>query len=94
MKDCDYGDQGDNQTQDQVVQRSMPHALRRKLLEKGDTLTPHVLLNTAASYEAVQAQLESMMSKTATVNQIWDSCESKHHCKGKRKSGENKTYML
>ena len=96
VKDCDYGDQGDNQTQDQVVQRSMPHELRWKLLKKGDTLTLHVLLKTAASYEAVQAQLEStcMMSKTANVNQIRDSRESKHHCKGKKKSGENKTYML
>ena len=28
VKDCDYGDQGDNQTQDQVVQRSTPHELR------------------------------------------------------------------
>ena len=63
MKDCDYGDQGDDQTQDQVVQQSMPHELRWKLLEKGDTLTL-----PAASYEAVQAQLESMMSKTANVN--------------------------
>ena len=96
VKDCDYGDQGDNQTQDQVVQRSTPYELRWKLLKKGDTLTLHVLLKTAASYEAVQAQLEStcMMSKTVNVNQIRDSRESKHHCKGKRKSGENKTYML
>ena len=94
VKDCDYGDQGDNQTQDQVVQGSMPHELRWKLLKKGDTLTLHVLLKTAASYEAMQAQLESMMGKTANVNQIWDSCESKHHHKGKKKSGENKTYVI
>ena len=93
MKDCDYGDQGNNQTQDQVVQRSASHELRCKLLEKGDTLTLHVLLKTAESYEAMQAQLESTMSKTANVNQIRDSCERKHHCKGKKKSGENKTYM-
>lgn len=94
VKDCDYGDQGDNQTQDQVVQRSTPHELRWKLLKKGDTLTLHVLLKTAASYEAMQAQLESMMGKTANVNQIWDSCESKHHRKGKKKSGENKTSVI
>ena len=94
MKDCDYGDQGNNQTQDQVVQWSMSHELRRKLLEKGNTLTLHVLPKTAATYEAVQAQLESMMSKTTNVNQIRDSRESKHHCKAKKKSGEKKTYML
>ena len=74
------------------IQQGMPHELRWKLLEKGDTL--HVLLKTAASYEAVQAQLESMMSKTTNVNQIRDSRESKHHRKGKKKSGKNKTYML
>ena len=93
MKDCDYGDQGNNQTQDQIVQRSTSHELRCKLLEKGDTLTLHVLLKTAESYEAMQAQLESTMSKTANVNQTRDSRERKHHCKGKKKSGENKTYM-
>ena len=83
VKDCDYGAQADNQIRDQVVQRCTSHELRRKLLEKGDTLTPNVLLKTAASYEAVQAQLESM--------KIRDSCESKHHHKGKKMSGENKT---
>ena len=68
----------------------MSHKLRRKLLEKGDTLTLDVL-KTAASYKAVQAQLESMKSKTANVNQICDSRENKHHQKGKKMSGENKT---
>ena len=33
-KDCDYGDQSDDQIRDQVVQRSLE--LRRKLLEKGE----------------------------------------------------------
>ena len=41
VKDCDYGDQGDNQTQDKVVQWStcMPYELRWTLSEKVDTLT-------------------------------------------------------
>ena len=42
-------------------------------------------------YEAVQAQLESMKSKTTNVNQILDSRENKRHHKGKKTSGENKT---
>ena len=75
VKDCDYGDQADNQIQDQVVQRCTSHDLRRKLLEKGDNLTLEILLKTAASFEAVQAQLESMKSRGVTVNQVRDSSE-------------------
>ena len=62
----------------------MSHELRQKLLEKGDTLTLDVLLKMAASYEAVQAQLDSMKSKTANVIQIHDSGESKYHHKGRK----------
>ena len=39
VKDCDYGDQAENQIRDQVVQRCKSHALRKKLLEKGEKLT-------------------------------------------------------
>ena len=93
VKDCDYGDQADNQIRDQVVQRCTSHDLRRKLLEKGDTLTLEVLLKTAASFEGVQAQLESMKSRGVTVDQVRDSSENKHYHKGKKTSGEpgNKT---
>ena len=62
----------------------MSHELRQKLLEKGDTLTLDVLLKMAASYEAVQGQLDSMKSKTANVIQIQDSGESKYHHKGRK----------
>ena len=58
------------------------------MLEKGDTLTLEVLLKTAASFEAVQAQLENMKSKGTTVNQVRDSSANKHHHKGKKTSGE------
>ena len=87
MKDCDYGDQADNQIRDQVVQRCTSHDLKWELLEKGDTLTLEVLLKTAASFEAVQAQLESTKSKGITVNQVCDSSANKHHHKGKKTSG-------
>ena len=60
VKDCDYGDQSDNQIRDQVFQRCKSHALKRKLLEKGENLTLALLLTTAATYEAVQSQLASM----------------------------------
>ena len=62
----------------------MAHELRQKLLEKGDTLTLDVLLKMTASYEAVQAQLDSMKSKTANVIQIHDSGESKYHHKERK----------
>ena len=63
------------------------------MLEKGDTLTLEILLKTAASFEAVQAQLESMKSRGVTVNQVHDSSENRHYHKGKKTSGEpgNKT---
>ena len=93
MKDCNInGDQADNQIQDQVtggIPQCTSHELRQKLLEKGDNLTLDVL-KTATSFEDVQAQLESMKSKTANVNQIRDSQKSKHRHKGKKTSGENK----
>ena len=60
VKDFDYGDQSDNQIRDQVVQRCKSHALRRKLLEKGENLTLALILTTAATYEVVQSQLVSM----------------------------------
>ena len=83
VKDCDYGDQSDNQIRDQVVQRCKSHALRRKLLEKGENLTLAFLLKTAATYETVQSQLASMESGQHTVNLIRDSRREKER-KGTR----------
>ena len=85
VKDCDYGDQSDNQIRDQVVQRS--HALRRKLLEKGENLTLALLLTTAATYEAVQPQLASMDGGQHTVNLIRDSRREAQQRKGKEPLG-------
>ena len=53
--------------------------------------TLDVLLKRQASYEHVQAQLESMKGTTANVNQIRVSYERKRHHKGTNTSGENKT---
>ena len=46
VKDCDYGEQAQNQIPDQVVQRCKSHELRKKLLEKGAKLTLELLLST------------------------------------------------
>jgi len=55
VKDCDYGEQAENQIRDQVVQRCKSHELRKKLLEKGEKLTLELLLSTAANHERVQS---------------------------------------
>ena len=90
VKDCDYGDQSDNQIRDQVVQRCKSHALRRKLLEKGENLTLALLLKTAATYEAVQSQLASMEGGQHTVNFIRDSRREAQQRKGKEPGKESK----
>ena len=75
VKDCDYGDQAENQIRDQVVQRCKSHELRKKLLEKGEKLTLE-LLSTAANHEGVQSQLENMEGKN-DVNSVRDKQEDK-----------------
>ena len=57
---------------DQVLQRCKSHALRQKLLEKGENLTLALLLKTAATYEAVQSQLARMEGGQYRVNLMWD----------------------
>ena len=76
VKDCDYGDQADNQIRDQVVQRCKSHELRKKLMEKGVNLTLELLLSTAANHERVQSQLENMEGKKDT-NFVRDKQEDK-----------------
>ena len=79
VKDCDYGEQAENQIRDQVVQRCKSHELRKKLLGKGEKLTLELLLSTAENHERVQAQLESMEGGK-DVNFVRD----KQQDKGKR----------
>lgn len=74
VKDCDYGDQADNQIRDQVLQRCRSHELRKKLLEKGEHLTLELLLSTAANHERVRSQLENMEGKK-DVNFVRDKQE-------------------
>ena len=76
VKDCDYGDQADNQIRDQVVQRCKSHELRKKLQERGENLTLELLLSTSANHERVQSQLENMEGKKDT-NFVRDKQEDK-----------------
>jgi len=76
VKDCDYGEQAENQIRDQVVQRCKSHELRKKLLEKGKKLTLELLLSTAANHERVQSQLENMEGRK-DVNLVRDKQEDK-----------------
>ena len=76
VKDCDFGDQAENQIRDQVVQRCKSHELRKKLLEKDKKLTLELLLSTAANHNRVQSQLENMQGKK-NVNSVLDKQEDK-----------------
>ena len=75
VKDCDYGEQAENQILDQVVQRCKSHELRKKLQEKGEKLTLELLLSTAANHELVQSQLENMEGRK-DVNLVCNKQES------------------
>ena len=77
VKDCDYGEQAENQIRDQVVQRCKSHELRRQLLDKGEKLTLELLLSTAANHERVQSQLESMESGKNGVNAVREKQQDK-----------------
>ena len=63
VKDCDYGDQSNKQIRDQVVENCRSTDLRRKLLEKGNSLSLSDVLEISAAYESVQVQLEGMATK-------------------------------
>ena len=76
VKDCDYGEQAENQIRDQVV-RCKSHELLKKLLEKGEKLTLELLLSTAANHERVQSQLESMESGKNGVNAVREKQQDK-----------------
>lgn len=70
---CDYGDQMEAQIQDQIVSKCRSNELRRKLLEKGQTLTLQNLQEIAPNYEAVKRQTQSMSLSSEPVNRVHDS---------------------
>jgi hypothetical protein len=59
VEGCGFQD-ADNQIRDQVVEKCTSDPLRRKYLEKGDTLTLESLLKIAATFEAVEEQAKEM----------------------------------
>ena len=52
VKDCDYGEQAENQIRDQVVQRCKSHELRKKLLGKGEKLTLELVRKYLVAYRS------------------------------------------
>ena len=59
---CDYGDQ--------IISKCRCNELRRKLLEKGQTLTLQTLQEIARNYEAVKRHTQSLSS--VSVNRVDD----------------------
>ena len=69
---CDYGDQMEAQIRDQIISKCRSNELRRKVLEKGQTLTLQTLQEIARSYEAVKRQTQSMSLSSVSVNRVDD----------------------
>ena len=60
IKDCDYGDDEENQIRDEVLQKCQSDYLRRKRLEEGEGLTLERTVEIAEQYEKVEFQLASL----------------------------------
>ena len=67
---CDYGDQMEAQIRDQIISKCLFNELRRKLLEKGQTLTLQTLQEIARNYELVKRQTQSMSLSSVSVNRV------------------------
>ena len=64
---CEFGTDMDNQIRDQVVDKCKSQHLRKKLLEKGTTLTLEIAIEKARSEEVVDKQLKEMESRSMTT---------------------------
>ena len=60
------------QIRDQIISKCRFNELRRKLLEKGQTLTLQTLQEIARNYEAVKRQTQSMSLSSVSVNRVDD----------------------
>ena len=68
---CEFGTNVDEQIRDQVIEKCLSHALRRKLLEKGRALTLEQLQNTARAMEASEKQAGNIEGfQRAEMNQV------------------------
>ena len=57
---------------DQIISKCRSNELRRKLMEKGRTLTLQTLQEIARNYEAVGRQTQSMSLSSVSVKQVDD----------------------
>jgi hypothetical protein len=90
---CDYGDQLESQIRDQIISRCRSSDLRRKFLEKGQTLNLKQLQEIARTSEAVKRQAKSMSVHNDGVNRVSPGRQDRRESKGEKggkvkKSGE------
>ena len=97
-KDCDYGEDTDNQIRDEILCKCSNTYIKRKLLEAGQGLTLAKALEIAENCERVDTQLASMTpggkgEAPASVNRIEGTRKSSNKKNQSRgdKSGREKT---
>ena len=97
-KDCDYGEDTDNQIRDEILCKCSNTYIKRKLLEAGQGLTLAKALEIAENCEKVDTQLASMTpggkgEAPASVNRIEGTRKSSNKKNQSRgdKSGREKT---
>jgi len=88
---CDYTD-GDNQIRDQVVEHCRSDRLRRKLLEKGEALTLKETLKTAAMFETVESQFQSMKLDEQDVRRVSSRPPPQQYTRSDGKESKNQCY--
>ena len=69
---CDCGDQMKTQIQDQIISKCRSNELRRKRLEKGQTLTLQNSQEISRNFEAVKRSTESVSLPSGSVNRVND----------------------
>eukprot|EP00112_Aurelia_sp_Birch-Aquarium-sp1_P025566 Seg856.4 transcript_id=Seg856.4/GoldUCD/mRNA.D3Y31 product="hypothetical protein" protein_id=Seg856.4/GoldUCD/D3Y31 len=68
---CEFGTSTGEQIRDQVMEKCLSHALRRKLLEKGKTLTLEQLRSTGRALEVSEIQAGNIEGFLRTeMNQV------------------------
>ena len=89
---CAFGDADkiNEQIRDQVIEKCSSHRLRRKLLEKGATLTLQQLLDTARVFEESERQASSIEGLSQSVNKLSFSAKKKKHASDGSKPTENR----
>ena len=85
---CDYKDQMEIQIRDQIMSKCRSNKLRRKLLEKGQTLTLQTLQAIARNYESVKRQTQSLSLPSGSVNRVDDSMPRRNSVDKVQSGGE------